>query len=159
MTEAPGTEAERVMEALERRRAEVLQAGANSGGCFARNIKKYPYKVLADGSIVFDSYLGQAVTQMAKSFCTQYSFQRSASFALDEGTGYGAEVATVLVTYWTSKMQYFYDIWERAGGGSYHFTAEDRAGFIESETFVALLHHGSARVRSRATTLHNIEPR
>ena len=137
----------------------MQKAGANSGRCFAWSIKKCPCKVRPGGSIVFDSYLGQAVTQLAKSFCAQYGFQRSASFALDECTGYGAGVATVLVTYWTARTQYFYDIWEKAGGGSCHFTAEDRAGFIESERFVALLRHASARVRTRTAALQSKQPR
>jgi hypothetical protein len=144
-----------LFESLEHKREEWLDEGRGNHGDFKVVLIGGEYLLKKTGQ-AYEAFRGQA-KQNSKGFawCKQYGLQTSAKFHLNI---FGEEASCAMAHAWCHRMQYFFGLWEARGEGSYTYTLEDRADYVEEPEFAALADNLVGRAFSRLQWLRSLAP-
>ena len=108
--------------------------------------------------VAYNALLGQARTQLASDFCSQYGLNDTCTFTIR--TYGGEDACVVLANYWVEIMSYFYGVWEASGEDPmYSFQEADLAGIPICQKLEELLANGDARMRSKVAMLRGLRPK
>lgn len=105
--------------------------------------------------VVADYVCVESTTADAKAFTKKYKLSNSkrASISLYDGV----HNATVLVTAWAHRMQFFLDLYRSSGDESYTFTEADYDSYKEQAEFTTLVGTDS-KYKTVATAIRSVKP-
>jgi hypothetical protein len=104
-----------------------------------------------------DAYQGKVAraNSEASDFAVAYGFRNSARYNVDL---YGEVGARVCASTWTSKVQFFFDLWKARGGGAYVFTDDDFGSWRPNADFLATVAGAKGRALVRVLALRDDRP-
>ena len=105
--------------------------------------------------VVADYVCCEASTKHAKAFVKKYGLHASkrANIELYDGS----QNATIIVTGWGHKMQYYLDVFRRSGNAMYRFTPGDHKSYVEQDEFSQLA-NTSQQFLDVARKIRSVQP-
>ena len=105
-------------------------------------------------SVVADNVCCEAHSRDAKDFVQKYGLNASKRANIET---YGMHNATVIVSAWGHKMQFYLDLFRRSGDEMYEYTAADHRCYQEPEEFTKVVASGP-KVEAAARAIRVVMP-